>query len=208
MKKQAEYLEQIAIEALWGRKDRDITWRLRPDVTILSGSNGSGKPTILNHAVRHLRNNIPGVHLTFYPADATHLNYSLIRSFDRPLMNAGLADQVADEHITTELDWQIYQLQRRYLDYQVKIGNRIIDVLSTGAPDAGERAADLSRPKRMFQDMLDHLFSETGKRVVRSSNEIAFTQVGETLLPHQLSAGEQQMLVFLLFFFFVFPLLC
>ena len=46
--------------------------------------------------------------------------------------------------------------------------------------------------------MLDDLFRETGKRVVRSENEIRFTQIGETLVPYQLSSGEKQMLAILL----------
>ena len=46
--------------------------------------------------------------------------------------------------------------------------------------------------------MLDDLFKETGKRVVRTENEIRFTQIGETLVPYQLSSGEKQMLAILL----------
>ena len=33
---------------------------------------------------------------------------------------------------------------------------------------------------------------------MRSENEILFTQIGETLVPYQLSSGEKQMLVILL----------
>ena len=40
MKKQADYIKRIEIKALWGRKDKDIIWDLRPDVNILSGVNG------------------------------------------------------------------------------------------------------------------------------------------------------------------------
>ena len=36
MKKQADYIKRIEIKRLWGRKD--ISWELRPDVNILSGS--------------------------------------------------------------------------------------------------------------------------------------------------------------------------
>ena len=46
--------------------------------------------------------------------------------------------------------------------------------------------------------MVDELFAETGKKMVRKENEIRFTQIGETLLPYQLSSGEKQMLVILL----------
>ena len=46
--------------------------------------------------------------------------------------------------------------------------------------------------------MVDELFAETGKKMVRKENESRFTQIGETLLPYQLSSGEKQMLVILL----------
>ena len=122
----------------------------------------------------------------------------MIRSFDRPLMHSDLFEKIADKNVGTELDWQIYQLQRRYLDYQVNIGNRIIELLSSGEPDAQVKAAEVSLPKKKFQDIIDDLFSETGKKILRKSNEIAFEQVGETLYPHQLSSGEKQILAILL----------
>ena len=36
MKKRADYIKRIEIKGLWGRKN--ISWDLRPDVNILSGS--------------------------------------------------------------------------------------------------------------------------------------------------------------------------
>ncbi len=208
MKKQADYIQRIEIKSLWGRKDRSIAWNLRPDVNVLSGINGIGKSTILNKSVRWLnaqvngefdnRSSDPNVRLTFFPEDATCLRYSVIRSFDRPLINSSLMEKMVDKNVGTELDWQIYQLQRLYLDYQVNIGNRIIELLQSGEPDAQQRAAEVSAPKKKFQDLIDDLFSETGKKILRKSNEIAFEQVGETLYPHQLSSGEKQMLAILL----------
>jgi ABC-type glutathione transport system ATPase component len=100
--------------------------------------------------------------------------------------------------MATEMDWQIFQLQRKYLDYQVNIGNRIIQVLQSGQPDAAEQAQALSAPKKLFQDMIDDLFKETGKKIVRTENEIKFSQLGELLEPYQLSSGEKQMLAILL----------
>ena len=121
----------------------------------------------------------------------------MIRSFDRPLMNRERIERL-DINLATELDWRLFQLQRKYLDYQVNIGNRIIEVLQAGGPDAAERAGQLSEPKRKFQDMLDDLFADTGKKIVRTENEIMFSQIGETLYPYQLSSGEKQILAILL----------
>ena len=117
---------------------------------------------------------------------------------DRPLISSETVNKSVDAAVVTELDWQLYQLQRKYLDYQVNIGNRIIEVLQSGRPDAAIEAQRISEPKKKFQDMLDRLFAETGKRLIRTKNEIAFTQIGEVLMPYQLSSGEKQMLAILL----------
>ena len=106
-------------------------------------------------------------------------------------------EKLADKNVRTELDWQVYQLQRRYLDYQVNIGNRIIELLTSGE-GGREKAESVSAPKRKFQDMIDGLFQETNKRIDRRSNEIRFIQGDEVLCPYQLSSGEKQMLVILL----------
>ena len=201
----AEYISRIEIEALWGRKH--IFWELRRDVNILSGVNGIGKSTILNKMASELAflanqddvaKDVKEVKINFFPADATMIGFDVIRSFDRPLFHSNLAEKMADKNVKTELDWQLYQLQRRYLDYQVNIGNRIIELLSSGDPDGQLKAAEVSYPKRRFQDLADELFADTGKKIIRSKNEIMFEQDGDELLPYKLSSGEKQLLVILL----------
>jgi predicted ATPase len=93
------------------------------------------------------------------------------------------------------LDIQLYNLQRKYLDYQVNIGNRIIQKLQSGDTDAAQQ---LSQKKTRFQDIVDELFRDTGKKMIRTENELRFTQIGEVLLPYQLSSGEKQILIILL----------
>ena len=204
MQKYADYIKQIEIDSLWSGT-RHILWDLDPKVNILSGVNGVGKSTILNKVVRGLipggefpSHLIGGVHIKVSPEDARWIRYDHIRSFDRPLMSTEIVNKIVDASVTTELDWQIYQLQRKYLDYQVNIGNRIIEVLQSGQEDAAIKAQAISEPKRKFQGMIDSLFSDTGKQLIRSQNDIAFSQLGERLTPYQLSSGEKQMLVLLL----------
>lgn len=198
--------KKIDIEGLWGRKN--ISWSLRPDVNILSGVNGIGKSTILNKSVSTLTvlqggslsndYGLTNVKFTFYPEDATYIHFDAIRSFDRPLLHSDLLEKMADKNVKTELDWQLYQLQRRYLDYQVNIGNRIIECLTSGNPEDAIKAKELSAPKIKFQDHMDELFGETCKKIIRSKNEIMFEQEGDVLCPYQLSSGEKQILVILL----------
>ena len=203
MQKYADYIEQIEIDSLWSGR-RQVKWDLDKQVNILSGVNGEGKSTIINKVVKGLSQGgefpshmLKGVRLKVYPADAKWIRYDVIRSFDRPLVNVEAVAKM-DISLATELDWQLFQLQRKYLDYQVNIGNRIIEVLQSGKPDAAEEAQKISMPKKRFHDIIDELFSSTGKKIIRSENEIRFSQIGETLVPYQLSSGEKQMLAILL----------
>jgi ABC-type glutathione transport system ATPase component len=198
--KYAEYIKEIEIDSLWSGK-KHIVWKLDPHVNVLSGINGVGKSTILNRVVKSVNTNgdvvnhlLKGVHITVEPEDASHIRFDIIRSLDSPVLDLGTMSHV-DARITSALDFQLYHLQRKYLDYQVNIGNRIIAELQQGNADAAQH---LSQPKKRFQDIVDELFEETGKKIVRTENEIRFSQIGETLVPYQLSSGEKQMLAILL----------
>ena len=208
--KYADYIRQIEIEALWsGRKH--ILWTLDPHVNILSGINGVGKSTILNKVFRSVNTNgdvvnhlLKGVRITVEPADATHVRFDIIRSLDSNLSQTlpegeGLLRQGLPSFGGVGggslLDFQLYHLQRKYLDYQVNIGNRMIQALQQGDTQGAQQ---LSQAKTRFQDIVDDLFEETGKKIVRTENEIRFSQIGETLVPYQLSSGEKQMLAILL----------
>jgi len=199
------YISRIEIKSMWGHKH--IVWDLRPDVNILSGSNGAGKSTILNLTVEQLdridagevvNNADEPVNFVFSPDEATSVHYDVIRSIDRPLMHSNLLEKMADRNVVSELDWQLYKLQRRYLDYQVNIGNRTISLLTSGDPEKMLQAQNIAAAKTRFMDFIDELFSETGKKIIRDRNEILFDQMGEELLPYKLSSGEKQLLVVLL----------
>lgn len=205
-----QYIERIEIEGLWNGH-KHICWDLQPGVNILSGVNGVGKSTILNKVVKGLSaggefpsHMLKGVRIEVEPADARWIRYDLIRSLDSNLTTVLTDGDSSMRQALTALsgiaggsllDIQLYHLQRKYLDYQVNVGNRIIEQLQAGNMDAAQQ---LSQRKKRFQDMLDELFAETGKRIVRTENEIRFTQIGEQLMPYQLSSGEKQMLIILL----------
>ena len=206
MEKMAQYIKSIEIDSLWNNR-KHIYWELRPDVNILSGSNGVGKSTIINRSAGHLKvmregrltsNPQDGVTVHFFPEDATSIQFDVISSIDRPIMSSEMLEKVSGADIRTELDWQLYNLQRRYLNYQVNVGNRIITLLTSGNPDDQRLATELTKPKKMFQDLVDELFAPTAKTIVRDSNEILFNQYGETIPPYMLSSGEKQLLVIML----------
>ena len=210
MPKYADYIKRIEIDSLWSGK-KHIVWELNRHVNILSGTNGAGKSTILNKVVKGLSaggefpsHMLKGVRLDVEPEDAKWIRYDLIRSLDSNLQqtfseNTGFLSQamtaLAGVGAGSLLDMQLFQLQRKYLDYQVNIGNRIIEKLQTGDAQAAQQ---ISQKKTRFQDIVDELFSDTGKKMIRTANELQFTQIGEVLLPYRLSSGEKQILIILL----------
>lgn len=206
MDKLAHYIKSIEIDSLWSNR-KHIYWELRPDVNILSGSNGVGKSTIINRSATQLKvirdrlltsNPEDGVRFTFYPEDANMIQFEVISSIDRPVLNSELLGKISGADVRTELDWQLYHLQRRYLNYQVDVGNRIIALLTSGNPDDQRLATELTKPKKIFQDLVDELFAPTAKSIVRNRNEIFFCQFGEEITPYMLSSGEKQLLVIML----------
>ncbi len=202
----ANYIKRIEIDSLW-RGTRHIVWDLRPGVNVLSGINGVGKSTILRKTIRRLTQgkeelerdyNSLGVHLTFSPEEADSVRFDVIRGVDRPLRRAIIQNKVMEARLTAELAWQLYQLQRRFLDYQVNQSNRIVALFTAADPDAQAKASEIAAEKSHFQDLVDELFEATGKKIDRGSNEIFFHHLGERIPPYLLSSGEKQMLIILL----------
>ena len=198
-----QYIERIEIDALWNGH-KHIRWDLQPSVNILSGVNGVGKSTILNRVIMHLldidkdaRKN-DGVHLTFFPNEAKSVDFEVIRSFDRPMLSSDLMNKLTDTQMQTELDLHIYHLGRKWLDYQVNLSNRMVELFASKAPGAAEKVQELANEKTHFQDIVDELFRDTGKTIKRDQNELYFDSYGETISAYKLSSGEKQMLIILL----------
>ena len=132
--KYADYIKQIEIDSLWSGK-KHILWTLDPQVNILSGINGVGKSTILNKVFKSVNTNgdlinhlLKGVHITAEPEDATHVRFDIIRSLDSPMLDNETLNMV-DSRITSALDFQLYHLQRKYLDYQVSLNCKRVTLM-------------------------------------------------------------------------------
>ena len=181
-----QYIERIEIESLWNGH-KHIQWDLKPGVNILSGVNGVGKSTILNRCIMHLldidrdtRKN-DGVHIKFFPNDAKSVDFEVIRSFDRPILSSEFMNKLTDTQMQTELDLHIYHLGRKWLDYQVNLSNRMVELFASKDPDAAAKVQELANEKTHFQDIVDDLFLETGKTIKRDQNELYFDSYGETI---------------------------
>ena len=134
MQKYADYIKRIEIDSLWSGK-KHIIWELNRQVNILSGSNGQGKSTILNKVVKGLAaggefpsHMLKGVKLEVEPEDAKWIRYDMIRSLDSNLQKTlSEGDGFIRQALTalagvgggSLLDIQLYNLQRKFLDYQV-----------------------------------------------------------------------------------------
>lgn len=200
--RKGNYITRIEIDSLWSGQ-RHVVWNLSPQVNILSGVNGVGKSTILNRVVKCLlsgakQDESGGIHLSFSPEDADSVDFDVVRSFDRPLLSADFLNKMADTILQSELDFYLYQLQRRYLDYQVNLSNRMVELFTRQDPDATRKVQEIAQEKTHFQDIVDDLFKDTGKTIVRDRNEIYFHSLGEVIEPYKLSSGEKQMIIILL----------
>ena len=114
------------------------------------------------------------------------------------MLSSDLMNKLTDTQMQTELDLHIYHLQRKWLDYQVNLSNRMVELFTNHAPDAAAKVQELASEKTHFLDIVDDLFSETGKTIKRDQNELCFDSYGETISPYKLSSGEKQMLIILL----------
>ncbi len=120
--------------------------------------------------------------------------FFLIKTEDNDLITREIA-QKFDDNIRTYLDWLIYLLQRSYLNYQINIGKRALQLNGSGTD---EERSEIDYPKRRFIEILNKLFAQTDKKVNETENEIEFYVGDEPISAYDLSSGEKQMLIVLL----------
>lgn len=125
-------------------------------------------------------------------------NLSRISTFDSPLLTSKAVQKLSNSKVQTNLDWEIYQLQKQYLSYQLKVSRRKDEVFETGK-DIKQKVTQLRKPHQRFLEIIDSLFEETGKKVDRNENELMFLLANHKhLSPYELSAGEKQLVIILL----------
>jgi energy-coupling factor transporter ATP-binding protein EcfA2 len=125
----------------------------------------------------------------------SYLPACLINTFDKPLKTGNFPN----ENVKTELDKDIYLLQKEYLDYQLNIGKKAFEIVSNNNGSSSmQDVLNIKKQQERFLEIMDSLFKDTDKKIDRTKNEIAFISGGKTLSPYQLSSGEKQILVILL----------
>ena len=126
----------------------------------------------------------------------------IVSTFDQNLKKEKEAEKLSeldDSPIKTELDWEIYKLQEKYLDYQVNIGKEIEKLYKEPNIDYKESINKIYTKLHLFKDTINELFSETDKKLDSENNKISFLDWQDNKLePYQLSSGEKQLLIILL----------
>lgn len=209
MKDENRYFKQIAVRGLWGKSD--VIWELNPNVSILSGINGSGKSTLIQAVAAMFKGGIKPVEemslvdsVEVLLSDGEVIssldkmpksfhNVDIISTFDASLKDSESLQRLSDGDVRTDLDWNIYQLQKRYLSYQLAQGKQTIELLKSNAPK--ERLDALISLKIRFFDLIDELFANSNKKIDRESDELSFIVGSTRISPYKLSSGEKQMLV-------------
>jgi len=119
---------------------------------------------------------------------------SIVSTFDQQLQVREIVRKL-DEDINTELDFQIFLLQKRYIEYQLNIGKQAIKALSSKQT---VNDVQIDFHKNLFLDTIDILFGPTGKKIDRNENELVFKLGKQVLTPYVLSSGEKQLIIILL----------
>lgn len=131
------------------------------------------------------------------------INVDVISTFDAELKPLEAVQKLSDNRVRTELDWEIHQLQIKYMDYQLNMsrkkdaifkenqGNHFIDNVVIGLKE-------LTYPQKRFLEIIDELFLETNKKINRDKNQLEFLLGDREINAYQLSSGEKQLLIILL----------
>lgn len=123
-----------------------------------------------------------------------NISFDIVRTFDIVLnQNAS-----PDINVKTELDKELFMLQKKYLDYQLSIGKKAFEIVSKNSSDANNEVLAIKKNQERLLEIIDSLFLYTDKKVDRNSNELTFLSGFEFLTPYQLSSGEKQILIILL----------
>ncbi len=100
-----------------------------------------------------------------------------------------------DIKIETDLDLEIYKLQKYYIEYQLNISRKII---ANTSKNPKKEITKIREPQNDFLAIIDGCFAETNKKINREKNEISFLVDDTEITAYQLSSGEKQLLIILL----------
>ncbi len=124
-----------------------------------------------------------------------------LSTFDSELKEKEAISKLSNVLVRTELDWQLWKLEKKYLAYQLTVSERIEALLAeTDLQHFQEAAAHIRQKKQLFERTINQLFVHTGKKIgANQYKELIFKlPSGHEVTPYELSSGEKQILIILL----------
>ena len=116
--------------------------------------------------------------------------FDFIKSIDQQLLSSEVISKIANPEVKTELDFQLYELEKEYLNYQINLVKKLENTDKT--------KDEIFSKKKLFIKTLNDFFKETNKKIDDNSNGIAFLSNNKQISQYQLSSGEKQLIIILL----------
>ena len=101
------------------------------------------------------------------------------------------------EKIRSQLDWKVERMLTIYYKYVNSISQNVEKAISRNELD---KLSLYYQKKNTFQALVNQMFSSTHKKICDTADGLMFRLEDGTLLaPHELSSGEKQLLILLIF---------
>lgn len=116
-------------------------------------------------------------------------NLEKIATFEIEYQPLEAIQKLSNQYIKTNLDWDLWKLEKDFQGYQSKILNRY----------RKEKRENVFEKSDLFTQIINQLFEKTNKVIlVSEESDIHFKQGKEIISIYQLSSGEKQILIILL----------
>ncbi|SMG32444.1 ATP-binding protein [Sphingobacterium psychroaquaticum] len=121
----------------------------------------------------------------------------IISTFDNAII---FDDESYDEDVETELDKELYLLQKKYLSYQLNLAKKVQGSYATNPKKVKNTIKNAYSQIELFKEYINDFFREAGKKIDEDKNELSFTLLksNNPITIYQLSSGEKQLLLILL----------
>lgn len=137
--------------------------------------------------------------------EVKQLNVNIISTFDTslpPNLDEKKLESLKEEGVRSPLDMELHDLQEKYAYYLSGLANRLEKYVTTGHQVSQEYVSNLYAQKNLFIQIVNEMFSETGKRINIDNSKLEFivhnANSVKRISMYELSSGEKQLLCILM----------